>query len=374
MKILIVSDTFYPAPNAAARMLYDMYLYLKVHHEVSVITGGLQNEIVDDITYFKLQKSKNNIFRLFNELFFALKLTFQRKTENDPDIVIWYSPSIFLSIFVGICFQNKRRVMILRDLFPLWLEQESTLKPGPARSFLRYIERYQYKTAHTILVQTHGDISLIKNRGAIGDIRVLNNWYSVSKYFGVKPSIASFNPKTFKIIYAGNAGTAQKLEESITVLSEKLLQQNCAAELHVFSDKVQNLSDYESGSLRIKIFEPFDFESTDIIYQKYDFGLVSLNTKLTTNNIPGKYVSYISYGLPVFVYCSPKIDLFAEVNEYKVGIAFNSEIFDLSLFNYICRNYSTTSANARDLSLGKYNVDTNLKMLLKVLEKTNENL
>lgn len=88
-------------------------------------------------------------------------------------------------------------------------------------------------------------------------------------------------------------------------------------------------------SLKIKIFEPFEIESTHFIYQKYDFGLVSLIRKLTTNKIPGKYASYISYGLPVFVYCSPKIDLFNEVNDYQIGVDFNPNfliLVSLSIF------------------------------------------
>lgn len=368
MKILIVSDTFYPASNAAARMLYDMYLYLKLHHDVSIITGGIQDQTVDDISYFKLRRSKKNILRLFNELYFTYRLIFRSKPTTDIDMVIWYSPSIFLSIFISLCFRKIPRVLLLRDLFPLWLEQEATLKPGLGRFFLRFIERFQYRTADITFVQTPGDVHLIKERGAVGDTRVLYNWYSVSEDFVEKSVNASLDSQKIKIIYAGNAGIAQKLEESVTSLSKYLLQAECSAELHIYSDKVNDLSQLESESLRIKVFEPFDFHSTHLIYQNYDFGLVSLNTKLTTNNIPGKYVSYIAHALPVFVYCSHKIDLFTEVNEKQIGVALNSDTLNYSCFNNICKNYSSISANARNLFIAKYSVASNLKILLKALE------
>ena len=57
------------------------------------------------------------------------------------------------------------------------------------------------------------------------------------------------------------------------------------------------------------------------LYSKCLFGLLILDKKHKTHNIPGKLISYLRAGLPVFAIVNEKNDLIRLVNEKNVGFA-----------------------------------------------------
>lgn len=61
------------------------------------------------------------------------------------------------------------------------------------------------------------------------------------------------------------------------------------------------------------------------LYSKCDIGLISLNSKFKIDNIPGKFLSYLSAGLPVLACVNPNNDLIDLVNESEVGCATSSK-------------------------------------------------
>ncbi|MGK0180585.1 MAG: glycosyltransferase involved in cell wall biosynthesis, partial [Nitrospinales bacterium] len=50
-----------------------------------------------------------------------------------------------------------------------------------------------------------------------------------------------------------------------------------------------------------------------------DIGVVSLNVSHNTHNIPGKFITYMHYGLPAFVVCNANNDLVDIVEQHDVG-------------------------------------------------------
>jgi glycosyltransferase involved in cell wall biosynthesis len=50
-----------------------------------------------------------------------------------------------------------------------------------------------------------------------------------------------------------------------------------------------------------------------------DVGLISLDARLTTQNIPGKLLSYLYWGLPVLASVNPGNDLFALLHDQAAG-------------------------------------------------------
>ena len=59
------------------------------------------------------------------------------------------------------------------------------------------------------------------------------------------------------------------------------------------------------------------------LYAQCHIGLIVLDPRHTTHNIPGKFMSYLGAGLPTFALVNPGNDLLELINENKVGVAFS---------------------------------------------------
>ena len=57
------------------------------------------------------------------------------------------------------------------------------------------------------------------------------------------------------------------------------------------------------------------------MYAQCDFGLVFLDPRHQTHNIPGKFISYMQYGLPVLACINEGNDLFEIIRTNRVGHA-----------------------------------------------------
>jgi len=53
---------------------------------------------------------------------------------------------------------------------------------------------------------------------------------------------------------------------------------------------------------------------------EFDVGLISLDARFTTHNIPGKLLSYLYWGLPVLGSVNPGNDLFDLLNKNQAGV------------------------------------------------------
>ena len=55
---------------------------------------------------------------------------------------------------------------------------------------------------------------------------------------------------------------------------------------------------------------------------EFDVGLVTLDRRLTTHNIPGKILGYLYWGLPVLASLNPGNDLFDLLGKSQAGFCF----------------------------------------------------
>jgi len=52
---------------------------------------------------------------------------------------------------------------------------------------------------------------------------------------------------------------------------------------------------------------------------EFDVGLISLDRRLTTHNVPGKLLGYMYWGIPVLASINPGNDLFAAIADSQAG-------------------------------------------------------
>jgi glycosyltransferase involved in cell wall biosynthesis len=240
--------------------------------------------------------------------------------------VVWYSPTIFLGPFISYLKKQNARLsyLILRDIFPAWAVDLGLMRKGLAYYFFRTFERFQYSVADCIGVQAIGNLNYFKKwPGFVNKkIEVLNNWLSpkVLSHCGVDISTLPIaNRKIF--VYAGNMGIAQGMGD-LLILAETLLTRNDIGFLFIGrgSDvELLRLDAKNRGLVNVVFSDEIDAEEIPGLYAQCHVGLIALDARHKTHNIPGKFLSYLQSGLPVLAIINHGNDLQLIIETYKVG-------------------------------------------------------
>jgi glycosyltransferase involved in cell wall biosynthesis len=125
-------------------------------------------------------------------------------------------------------------------------------------------------------------------------------------------------------VYAGNMGIAQDLDlimDLATLFNER------SDVGFVFVGRGTEVSRLRAltGQRALKNVLFFDeIESTEIsaLYAQCDIGLVALDPRHKSNNIPGKFLSYMDSGLPVLARLNSGNDLVQMINSNQIGASY----------------------------------------------------
>jgi glycosyltransferase involved in cell wall biosynthesis len=342
--IAVIADSYYPARTSAATQLKDLAIEFSkqgistlVIIPDSVLVKAWKLEVLNGVRVLRLRSPKTKdvgyIRRTAAEFFMPYYMwicySMSPFSSEKLDGVIWYSPTIFWAPFVKRLKRNSscRGYLILRDIFPEWALDLGLMKRGLAYRFFKWIEASQYKIADTIGVQSANNIQYLKNWPPynLKNIEILQNWLSESS-----PRICSISVgDTFlagrKIfVYAGNMGVAQGIG-IVLDLAESLLKREDIGFLMVGRG-------CEYGGLKrqalnrrlnnILFFDEIDSAEIPALYRQCSVGMVILDPRHRTHNIPGKFLSYMQSGLPVIAKINPGNDLVDLINKTQVGYAY----------------------------------------------------
>jgi glycosyltransferase involved in cell wall biosynthesis len=354
MKIALLSDTYPPLRSSGAIQLRDLSIeFVRQGHEVSVLVATpnadrpYEIEFVDAVRIVRLRSPKikdiNYVRRTIGE--FLMPYVMARNLSKSPlakekwEGVIWYSPSIFLGPLANRLKNHSKcnSYLIIRDIFPEWAVDMGIMGKGLPYKFFKSIANYQYSVANTIGVQTVGNLKYFKESYLTKNdqrVEVLQNWIGSQSNHGCSIDVAKTRLAGRKIfVYAGNMGVAQgmdvifKLVESLKNNIEiGFLFVGRGSEVQRLRDRTLNL-----GLNNCIFFDEIDPLEIPELYSQCDVGLVSLDAKHKTNNIPGKFISYMAYGLPVLANINPGNDLVEIIQVAEVGcVCTNSSIELLS--------------------------------------------
>ena len=278
-------------------------------------------------------------------------------SDIEWDGIVWYSPSIFLAPLVRF-LKNKnncRTYLIVRDIFPEWAVNLGLMKRGLAYWFFKLIEYSQYKVANTIGVQTDGNVKYfdqISTKFSCA-IEVLQNWLAKPEMEACSIDIASTSLSGRKIlVYAGNMGVAQDLEIFIDLANKCNLRSDIGF-LFVGrgSEKVYlEKKSKELGLSNVLFFDEINSSEIPGLYKQCHVGIISLDRRHLTHNIPGKFLTYMAAGLPVLALLNKDNDLIGIIEKNGVGFAtsdYSVEKLDSLLFKLMdglaTIDYSTKS-------------------------------
>lgn len=342
MRVAIVADVYPPLRSSGAVLLRDLSReFVRQGHETTVLVASPELDTpyrideADGVRIARLRapqaKDTGRVRRMASE--FAMPFAMLWNLRRSPlakaryDAVLWYSPTIFLGPIVR---WLKRRsgcpsYLIIRDIFPQWAADTGLISRGPAFHILDMVASYQYRSADVIGVQTPGNLEFFEDfmaRHPGRTVEVLQNWVADSPNQGCAVDVGQTSLAGRRIfVYAGNMGVAQQMDKLID-LAAALRERSDIGFLFVGrGTEAERLR--QAAAVRCPentlFFDEISPDEIPGLYAQCHVGLICLDSRHQTHNIPGKFLTYMQFSLPVLASINDGNDLKAIIETRGVG-------------------------------------------------------
>ncbi|WP_296913137.1 glycosyltransferase family 4 protein [Polaromonas sp.] len=341
LRLALIADVFPPLRSSGAVQLRDLsHELVRQGHKLTVMIPASdigqpwQLEDMNGVEVLRLKaprtKDMGYVRRTLSELLMPFAML--RSLGKSPlagvrwDGVVWYSPTIFLGPMANSLKKASacRSYLIIRDIFPEWAVDMGLLGRGLPYRFFKAIERYQYSVANVIGVQTPANLPYFSKAGLKPgqQVEVLQNWLAHAANTGCSISVANSALAGRTIfVYAGNMGVAQGMGILID-LAERLRSRDDIGFLFVGrgSDaKILREEAIRRGLGNVVFYDEIEPEEIPGLYAQCHAGIVALDPRHKTHNVPGKFLTYMQAGLPVLASINPGNDLIQMIERERVG-------------------------------------------------------
>lgn len=351
MRIALIADTFPPLRTSGAVQLRDLSReFSRQGHSLCVMLPTPDQgapwtlEKIDGFQVLRLKAPRTKDVSYLRRTFAEMRMPFAmlQNLQKSPlarerwDGVIWYAPSIFHGPLVSTLRKSStcKSYLIIRDIFPEWAVDMGLMGRGLPYRFFDAVASYQYSVADVIGVQAPGnqhyfDRWMKQKPGRA--LEVLQNWLGrpVNSRCSIRVSeTALAGRKVF--VYAGNMGVAQGLDILLD-LAEKLRSRLDVGFLFVGrgSDSERLKTSAKSRGLEnVVFFDEIDPDEIPDLYAQCDAGIVALDPRHKSHNIPGKFLTYMQSGLPVLANINAGNDLAQIIRNESVGQVCESNQLD----------------------------------------------
>jgi len=346
VKLIIIADAFPPMRTSAAVHMHELALELIGQgHKVTVIIPTASNKAslaVDDCKGYRLvsvsvpkTKDVGYIRRTIAE-FISPYVIYHRLSSSSIlnesfEGIIWYSPTIF---FAPLISRLKVRYgcpayLVLRDMFPDWVVDLGLMRKRLPYYFLKLVEFYQYKVASYIGIQAPGNFKYF-NTGFLkkfkSKVELLWTWVTPTSLH-VSCSIDLSKTKLagrVNFVYAGNMGIAQDFDLIMSLIT--LFEERSDIGF-VFVGRGSEVGRLKAMSAQralrnIVFFDEIDSAEIPALYAQCSIGLVALDPRHKSHNIPGKFLSYMESGLPALARLNSGNDLVEIISANQVGASY----------------------------------------------------
>lgn len=357
MRIALIADTFPPLRTSGAVQLRDLTreFALRGHSLCVLLPAPNQREPwkleeFDGAQVLRLKAPKTKdigyVRRTLAEL--AMPFAMLRNLRKSPlakerwEGVVWYAPSIFHGPLVRALKKSSvcKSYLIIRDVFPEWAVDMGLMGRGLPYRFFDAVARYQYSVADVVGMQTPGNRRYFEPWLAKPGrhLEVLQNW--LGKLAHVQCSIrvdqtTLAGRKLF--VYAGNMGVAQGMDILLD-LADKLSSRTDVGFLFLGrgSDAVRLKNAAQARQLdNVIFFDEIHPDEIPDLYAQCSAGIVALDPRHKSHNIPGKFLTYMQSGLPVLANVNAGNDLASLIRNEQVGKVCESnqteELLDLAM-------------------------------------------
>lgn len=341
MRIALIADTFPPLRNSGAVQLRDLSReFARQGHALTVIlpspdqqeAWSLESNEGVQVLRLKAPRTKDigYVRRTLGELIMPFAML--RQLRKSPllnerwDGVVWYAPSIFHGPLVSALKEQSRckGYLVIRDIFPEWAVDMGLMGRGLPYRFFDAVARYQYSVADVIGVQTAGNKGYfdIWQKKAGRKLEVLPNWLGQAAKMPCSLRVSETALAGRKVfVYAGNMGVAQGMDIVID-LAEKLVNRADVGFLFVGrgSDAARLKAMAQARKLDNVLFcDEIHPDEIPDLYAQCCAGIVALDLRHKSHNIPGKFLTYMQSGLPVLANVNAGNDLAQIIRDEQVG-------------------------------------------------------
>lgn len=341
LRFALIADTFPPFRTSGAVQLRDLSReFVREGHELTVLLPAAdlaepwRLEQADGVRVLRLRAPRTKdigyVRRTLGE--FLMPFAMWRNLRRSPlaqekwDGVLWYAPSIFHGPLASSLKKASgcRGYLIIRDIFPDWAVDMGLMGRGlPYRCFSA-VARYQYSVADVIGVQTPGNLAYFRRweRQPGRRLEVLQNWLAepASSRCPIRISETALSGRKI-FVYAGNMGVAQGMDILLD-LADALAARDDVGFLFVGrgSDARRlKKSALARGLANALFFDEIHPDQIPDLYAQCHVGIVALDPRHRSHNIPGKFLTYMQSGLPVLANVNAGNDLAQMIRTEQVG-------------------------------------------------------
>ncbi len=333
MKILILTQYFYPETNAPAHRhgYFSKYL-VERGHEVTVICGtpnypagvifpgyrnGLFNSKIENgvkviRSWVWITPRKGFIDRILNYgSFFVSSLIVGLATER-PDVILVSSPPLPVA-FSGFLISKIRRVPLVTEIRDIWPESAYAVGMAKKNVFFRLMERFEtgvYRNSVKIIVNAEGIGRRLASGKNVpeGKISFIPNGADLDM-FGKKSDTAEMDGKyglagKFVALYTGLIGLAQSPE--IMIEAAKILKKEIDVVFLIVGEgalksKCEKLAN-DYGLQNVIFAGGRPREEMPAFTQRADVAIIPYkNFELFKDVIPSKMYDYLAAGKPMII-------------------------------------------------------------------------
>jgi glycosyltransferase involved in cell wall biosynthesis len=341
VRILILIDCYLPGRKSGAKLIHDLGVeFLRGGHEVIVLTTtheivrSFEVSLEDGLRIARVKtkriKGASKLFRALREArlsSFVWRRAGKFLTDIPADLIVFYSPTIFWS---GLVRRLKTlwhvpAYLILRDIFPEWAIDVGVLKRGIIYRYFHRKADQQYDRSDIIAVQSPGDLKYFTHGAALPPhrLKVLYNWAAIQEpvlalghyrvRLGLEDKVVFF--------YGGNLGVAQDTRNILRLASSLAGHSEIHFLLVGEGSEVSRLQRAiaDNRLSNVLILPPTEQRDYLSMVSEFDIGLITLDRRLASHNIPGKLLSYLYFGIPILASVNPGSDLFGLIGKGPSG-------------------------------------------------------
>lgn len=327
MNILIITQYFYPENFKSNDLAFELK---KKGHDVTVLTGlpnypegkifegyGVfknRKQIVNGVKVIRsllLPRGKGGGIRLFINYYsfavFASIKAFLMGLNIKFDAIIVHEPSPITQYYPALLMNKIWKTPVYFWVMDLWPESLSIAGGVKNKWILNYYEnviKRFYKNSEKILITSQGFRKSINQKGNFDDkIIYFPNWAEDTISEGNKDFPIPSLPDGFKVMFAGNIGEAQDLDNIVKAALELRDKKDIKFILVGDGRKMPFVKEFiEEHQLQETVFTMgrFPVEAMSSFFDKADVMLVTLKDDPIFNlTVPAKLQAYMSASKPV---------------------------------------------------------------------------
>ena len=327
MRVLIYSYNYHPEPIGIAPLMTELAEGLvRQGHEVRVVTGMPnypQRQVYDDYkgklyltetrngvtiqrSFIWVKQKPTLIDRLLLDGSFVVSSFFQALRGWRPDVILLTVPPLPVCLpaaLLGLIY-NCPIVLNVQDILPEAAIHVGLLKSKTMIRILESLERFSYRTAHTVSVIADGFVDNLVNKGVPANkITCIPNWVNTQFIRPLPKEDNAFRKAhglegKFVVMYSGNIALTQGLETVVEAATRLSDSPDIAFVIVGEPSAIAKLKDYctTCGATNVHLLPFQPREKLPEMLAAADVGLIVQKHNVVSFNMPSKTQVLLSSG------------------------------------------------------------------------------